>query len=135
MQKLTNQQAFDKALFGIRAQGYARSYINGRGCSYRGANSTKCAVGHCIPDELYTPELDSAGESTDWFSIVFRHGNHPAIWLLSDCNGNFIADMQDIHDTNLSDVTDDNGVSEFESSMKMLAEQYTLVYTPVNTTE
>ena len=50
MTQLTNQEIFDKALFGIRAQNYQRSVYD-YSCRYRGENGTKCAVGHCIDDE------------------------------------------------------------------------------------
>jgi hypothetical protein len=34
-------------------------------CLYRGPNGTKCAVGHLIADELYTPEIEQLSVRTD----------------------------------------------------------------------
>jgi hypothetical protein len=52
----TLQDVFNVAYRGLAAQGFVQANIkasDGRNyCAYRGANETKCAIGHCIPDEL-----------------------------------------------------------------------------------
>lgn len=32
--------------------------MSGRRCRYRGDNGTKCAVGHLIPDDKYSPSFE-----------------------------------------------------------------------------
>lgn len=58
------QEWFDTAARGVIAQG-AKSLDDERlVCRYRGLNGLKCAIGHIIPDDKYTPEMDR--------SILFR---------------------------------------------------------------
>jgi len=56
----TLQQVFDDAYRGLAAQGFVRSRIDGGRCAYRGDGNTKCAIGHCIPDNLYDPAIEGA---------------------------------------------------------------------------
>jgi hypothetical protein len=34
---------------------------NGNGCAYRGHDDAKCAIGHLIPDEDYSSEMENKG--------------------------------------------------------------------------
>lgn len=65
---LTLQQIFDKALFGVRAQGRP-SAVDGV-CKYRGPDGTKCGVGHLIPDNVYDERFDSGYYSVN--SLIVR---------------------------------------------------------------
>lgn len=64
MSEITQEQKqgyFDKAVAGLKGQGYQRAidpHYGGSRCLYRGPNGTKCAVGHLIPDDVYTEEMD-----------------------------------------------------------------------------
>lgn len=60
------QEMFNKAYIGLASRGFERSMINGiiGRCLYRGFNGKKCAIGHCIPDELYDPEMDKPASNT-----------------------------------------------------------------------
>lgn len=49
-------QLMKTAIRKVIAQG-KRSYIKGY-CLYRGPEGTKCAIGHLIPDELYTRDIE-----------------------------------------------------------------------------
>lgn len=70
MTKMTHQEAFTKAYLGLKAQGFERA-ITGReseygpACMYRTDDGKKCAFGHLIPDELYTPKFE--GNSVHYF--------------------------------------------------------------------
>lgn len=60
---LTRQTAFDTAVAGLAAQGFRRSVTGSFGqssCVYRGPDETRCAVGHCIPDEVYTHRMEGS---------------------------------------------------------------------------
>lgn len=48
---MTPQEMFDKAYLGVIAQGRKSEKPNG-GCAYRGAQGSKCGIGHLIPDDL-----------------------------------------------------------------------------------
>ncbi len=58
----TLQQVFDDAYRGLAAQGFVRSMAKrspdsiGPQCAYRGSDGRRCAIGHCIPDEIDVPE-------------------------------------------------------------------------------
>lgn len=61
---MTNQEAFDKAVAGLAAQGFKRSVGGPDGfeqCVYRGKDGKKCALGHLIPDDLYRPRIEGMG--------------------------------------------------------------------------
>jgi hypothetical protein len=56
----TLQQVFDDAYRGLAAQGFRRSQTNMESCAYRGDDNRRCAIGHCIPDDLYDPVIEGA---------------------------------------------------------------------------
>ena len=47
---MTEQEIFDTAYLGLKAQGFKPSLKEGK-CKYRGDNGMKCAIGHCLTDE------------------------------------------------------------------------------------
>lgn len=61
---LTRQQIFNTAYHGLAAQGFERSFQedllrpNKGRCQYRGDNGRRCALGYCIPDSLYSENLE-----------------------------------------------------------------------------
>lgn len=126
MTKLTSQEIFDKALFGIRGQDYKQSGSSSA-CKYRytDENDTKlcCAVGHCIDDdtaemwdsELLTSIVHVFNYRTSEFNQFFDESQLP---LLSD--------LQHAHDNVL-------GLSnmQWEEEMIDIAKVYNLNYTPV----
>lgn len=58
----TRQEIFDLAWNGLKAQGFKRSkVVGGPRCLYRSQNGLKCAIGHCIPDEIYSPLMEEEG--------------------------------------------------------------------------
>ena len=57
-------------------------------CLYRGPNGTKCAIGHLIPDDKYTPDIE--GENIYNKQEVLPKGVGKHI--------DFLLELQDIHD-------------------------------------
>ena len=116
MSKLTNQQVFYKVVTALRLQG-AKSLLNpdngSLACAYRSPDGKKCAAGHIIPDELYSPEM----ESKNPFGI-------PAFADLVE-NLTFLNDLQYAHDN--------YNVEDWEECWKELAKQYNLKYEPKTT--
>ena len=55
--EMTLQDVFNTAYIGLASQGFERSMLND-GCAYRGAEGRKCAIGYCIPDEEYSPDME-----------------------------------------------------------------------------
>lgn len=49
---LTRQEIFNNAWRGLESQGFEQS-LSGGGCAYRGDAERRCAIGWCIPDDLY----------------------------------------------------------------------------------
>lgn len=91
----TKQMLFDKMWRGLESQGWERS-MGGAGCVYRGEEGRKCAVGHCIPDDVYDPMMEGYGvdDVADKFDEVvdalpFFRNTH----ILD-----FLYDAQDAHD-------------------------------------
>lgn len=130
MTKLTNQEIFNKALFGIREQNYEQSGKDDS-CAYRGKNGTKCAVGHCIDDataERWDGFFDSSIRS------IFHHSPEEYSKVFDNEQLPLLAALQAVHDTTLDLLSFAFGQAEFEQEMKNIAQQFNLVYTPVNET-
>ena len=64
----SSQEVFDYILDGIRKQGGPSIKSDGlsSACMYRGDNGRKCAVGLCIPDELYIPAMEGLTLTELW---------------------------------------------------------------------
>lgn len=78
----TRQEIFDLAWNGLKAQGFVQSVNKTGSCVFRGPNGTRCAIGHCIPDDKYDPRMDREGEYFDaafdaagvgWRDRIFAH--------------------------------------------------------------
>jgi hypothetical protein len=132
MTQLTNQEIFDKALFGIRAQGYKQSGKFEGGCSYRGGDDLKCAVGHCIDDE--TANKWDLLESDTSIEYVSQEIPESFKKYFSESQVDFLGKIQHIHDNmrhsndEFFDPLEKNG-KLFEERMSELAYEFNLVYT------
>lgn len=80
---------------------------NGMGCVYRGdrdaASETRCALGVCIPDDMYNPEIDRYGSITDV-------RDHMSEWYESVFNGigsEHLQSLQYIHDLHFGTFEDE----------------------------
>lgn len=90
---MTPQEAFNAAYLGLKSQGFEKSYNpEGGVCRYRTNHGLKCAVGHCIPDELYEESFESksAGHVKE---ILDRKSP-----LFCDIEYNFLKQLQKCHD-------------------------------------
>jgi hypothetical protein len=113
--QLTNQEAFDIGINGVRAQGYRRSVNELGTCLYRGLNKDKCIAGHCIPDAEYQPKLER-------HRITAIRLDVPSLHRVS---GGLLEDMQRAHDDRLK-----YGPTAFEVRMAEIAPHYGLIYNP-----
>lgn len=117
---LTSQRVFDAALNGIAAQGFKRSASEGSVCLYRGPNGLKCAIGHSIPDKLYTSTIE--GKSVSWLveEPEFKH-------LYSGVDKFLLTNLQKLHDKDVCDEPIDP--ETFLRVAQDLAHKCGLVYT------
>ena len=118
---MTDQEVFDKVVTALRKQGRRSSmmqphpeYGSQEICRYRGPRGVKCAAGHLIPDELYDEEM----EGKDWNSIVENWPSIAALNLPTD----LVSEFQYIHDH--------HSIGDWETFWGVLAEKYSLAYTP-----
>lgn len=127
MIRYTMQEAFDKALFGVRSQGVPAVQVtdpnySGASCRLR-AGGLKCAIGWLIPDEAYRPELEAYGPQTQLAKAGVR------IEGATGDFGEFLFELREAHD--LASTTGcRNFLRHFEAAMRALATDYNLTYTP-----
>lgn len=124
--KINNQQAFDAALFGIRSQNYAKAMNEHGDCSYRGKNNTKCAIGHSLPDELYSTSIEGGTIRIIMREPVFKN-------FYSEVSVVLLTDMQRVHDA-IGGYTQRKNFNNdpkdyFEFEMKKIAISWDLQYT------
>jgi hypothetical protein len=127
--KLTNQQIFDKALYGIRGQDYKPAKNKHTGCKYLTTNiageELRCAVGHCLPRDVATRWDDALpDQDTD---ILTMSEAHPEDFqaLFSEDQIQFLTDLQTAHDNYLPST------DIWAIRMQEIADLYNLTYTPV----
>lgn len=155
---LTRQEMFDKALFGIRKQGYRQSTsadvesCGYKSCAYVGKEiGLHCAVGHCLTEEMKRKVIEEkegmvnndgvVGLCTA-FPDIARHlsltGYDITVGSYKE-NREFLSDLQEIHDTidshasnyKRKHVNDSNEQVEktvFEERMKQFAKEWHLQY-------
>lgn len=85
----SEQEVFDYICTKLLAQG-RKSIVSPAlkaACLYRGPDNLRCAAGHCLPDNLYKPEM----EQTTWAAVVREYG-------LSPKHKDLIVAFQSIHD-------------------------------------
>jgi hypothetical protein len=88
-------------------------------CAYRGPNGMKCAAGHLIPDEQYSPKME--GWSVSCFTSEMKDNpfhNIPDIMNQPQ----FVRKLQEIHD--------DYTVPAWEQLWQEFALEHDLIYTP-----
>lgn len=117
----TNQEVFDKVweafVVGDRQRAVREKGTPEEVCVYRGDrdahSNTRCAIGVCIPDDMYDPELEEHG------SIGMIHDNLSK-WYNDVFNGiqvTFLSALQQIHD---------HSFGTFEKEMRKTASAYHL---------
>lgn len=86
---MTKQELFDKAVKGLKEQGFIQS-MRGKQCAYRGYAGRKCLIGHLITDEEYHPAM----ETKNAFFICERY---PRLAHLKP-HSYFLKSLQEVHD-------------------------------------
>lgn len=124
---MNNQQAFDIALRGMRAQKYRRSMTSYGMCCYASHNGDRCAIGHLLPESVLGMVKNSLVNTStlsdlkNFYAVTER--------LFDDCGHNFLLALQGVHD-NINNyfpsLRDTQKAIEME--MKRLAEEWGLEY-------
>ncbi len=97
---MTKQELFNLAYLGLAAQGFRKS-VNpvANRCQYRAPNGDRCAIGHCIPDEKYLPEMEVSDKYLGWGAFrVLVHAYGPNVGSLAG----LARDLQSAHDFSAS---------------------------------
>lgn len=118
-EQMNAQEFFDKTVNAIRAQG--KPSIGPNGCRYRGIGGLKCAVGHHITDDEYSPEMEYLGCSHWEFLSMLPDGHVLKEYV------RLARSMQASHDRA---ARSGNFLGDFERRVRIVAEEYELVYTP-----
>jgi hypothetical protein len=104
---MNKQEIFNKVYLGLKGQSFVKSTDLAGNCKYRGANGTKCAIGHLIPDEQYHPCLEKVC------------GYEIAVWLGIPCLSeemNLALSLQRAHDLEF----------DLQVALEKIAKQYKL---------
>ena len=95
---MTNQEAFDRVIIGLKTQNWERSTSEDDCCAYRGEGGRKCAVGLLIKDEEYAPRWDEIGIGV---RTLYYYKLLPKSLL--EVPPDLLEDLQFFHDKTLSD--------------------------------
>ncbi len=98
---MNNQEAFEKVVAHLKAQGTRSIHENGEDCAYAGQHGLSCAVGCLLPREL-GERLDML-QSAAWPSVVraAAHGHadaKEAVTMLDGVSSDLLTSLQQAHD-------------------------------------
>lgn len=118
------QSTYTKILLALREQGRPSLTEGPEGqmnCMYRGDDGAKCAVGHLILEEVYSPRLEYWSVGSDPIMAALAASGiaptHPMLNLLQAC--------QIAHDSQLFEASLEN----WEQAMEQIAAEFSLTYT------
>jgi hypothetical protein len=111
---LTKQEAFDRMVRGLRDQGWRKSTFPDGRCAYRGEGGLKCAIGHLIPDEKYTSNMDNAWSPYGVLCEVKISVEDQRPW-------SFLSDCQNAHD-------DAHNRLDMHQRLQAVAAEYSLTF-------
>ena len=132
--KLTTQQVFDNALFGLRKQRVRSTDIRDL-CMYRGTSTKgevlRCGIGLSVEDDGIAREMD---ESSDSSISALVNSIEDVEVIFGHLNPDFLREVQGAHDENLALETECEGevvrgLALFEMAMSNIAAKYELNYT------
>lgn len=128
---LTHQEVFDIALRTMRNRNYTKSVNeSGLSCMYRSLFGP-CAIGACIPDALYDPEMESGTMNGGGISFLLQYQNNfPNIkQLFIGCGLTFLEEIQSCHDSLNKFFTKKEMKESFENAMYKVAQTFNVQFT------
>ncbi len=132
---MNNQEIFDKTLDALRLQGVASADENSMGCCYRGPKGRKCAAGHHITDDAYTPDIEKIGITDSLHQ--HRGPTSVRLWAVLQASGihqrnlALLSDLQTVHDSYMpreGDPHRDRSLRAWEEAMHRTARKFGLTY-------
>jgi hypothetical protein len=91
------QEVFDKAWLGMKSQNWERATSqDGLGCEYLNKDGKKCAIGHCVPDELIIHGDNGGFVVGAIISVFFEEPRWRELFANVDLNQ--LRDLQNCHD-------------------------------------
>lgn len=102
---IARQNLFNDAFLGMKSQGF-RKCGDDFGCNYRGLDGLKCVIGHCIPDDKYSVNLEN---STPEDAVVFNVLKE----LYPNIDSTFAYELQCCHDFSDSPVEMETALRSF----------------------
>lgn len=110
MMPYSTQETFDLVAAALAKQG--RASRDEVGCCYRGPDGLKCAAGHLIPDDQYTPSLERT-----------RVDRWPVNKLLPHHSMDLLKELQQAHD---SAAPGQGWLNEWAGYMRSIARRFGL---------
>lgn len=87
------QEVYDTSVAGLASQDF-KPAMNKRGeCRFRGPRGRRCAIGHCIPDNIYSPKIEKSGGI--WGATL---DSKKLARLFSNVNTGHLSQLQLCHD-------------------------------------
>lgn len=125
---LDRQEVFNTVYTKLREQGKRSIVLEGtrQRCMYRGEGGTRCAIGHLIPDELYSEELE--GQTVGQICSDPEKANivevlNKVFGEITELDIHFLNALQFAHD-NWTDCT----LHTLNTNFRRVAEQFTLEF-------
>src|ERR1700723_4178090 len=113
---MDSQEVFDTIVSHLRQQGcVAQDEFSGM-CRYRTDDGKKCAVGVLIPDELYSPKM----ESQTYTQLVNNIDTPQELVVRLSEHGNLLIRMQKVHDKSTT--------NQWEFEFRKVANDFHLQY-------
>lgn len=95
------QEVYDTAVAGMASQGFQPAYntdYGGPSCAYRGTEGRKCAIGWCIPDELYVSEMEHKNIKAILADNSYEFSNSLQGLFPDSVSDNTLLELQKCHD-------------------------------------
>jgi hypothetical protein len=111
---MTPQEIFDRSVSGLIKQG-ARSVDYKNTCLYRSPCGNRCAIGLLIPDEHYTPSIETKGITAflEIDYLLVEVCKQSGIDLNSRAVFSLVTDLQVMHDTFLYNCAKDEDFVDY----------------------
>jgi hypothetical protein len=112
MQKLNNQQIFNKVAKHLLKQNKQSLLAFGSVCAYKNPDGLKCAIGCLIPNQLYSPGMEEKS-----IRQIFKN-SYGLQALFKDESLDLLETLQNLHDMDKP--------NRWESGLRIIAKDYGL---------
>lgn len=115
MKYRSRQEIFNVAYKGLRKQKFGKS-TDGNACVYLAEDGNKCAIGHCIRSNKYSPDFEETSFSDGQLTSI--HYDILDAAKISAADVEFVKDLQLAHDNS----------TDYSSEMKRRLREVALNY-------